>query len=463
MVTQLQPGPTVYQAAGQGLQNAILPSLQREIERGQVQRGLSEIKNRSSDNPKDTLFSLIEAATLSPEIGRSLGPLYQTLMQEQNQRKTANTPLTGSQNQRQQPQQPQGQIGAEGRAPSEQAQKFFPNNYQPNQAPGNAPQEATRGLVKPILDGDELIYKAQDILGKWNKVGISDRTFDDALKVAQIQNEGNKEYNQQVERERQNRIAEQEAFGNVAEETLTKVLPGATDEQKALFRKKGEDAAGQGKSQADIKRILAKEATKFKNNISNIEKALNAPRIQNQLTRSILGTHKTLEQAEKDARAQVKPLIDEGLYDTSRTLLSKAGFYPEERERIVFGEINPEVKKAVDSIAKPSYLETKPAAMRKYQGSVKSYAPESIENLKQNISQVWGQGENNNMNMLQLRKAYEDNGYNWRIFKDAMNDLFSNGQIELNDDQLNQFNSYLDEPPLNLLEKLLYNLNLRGR
>ena len=44
-----------------------------------------------------------------------------------------------------------------------------------------------------------------------------------------------------------------------------------------------------------------------------------------------------------------------------------------------------------------------------------------------------------------------------------MNDLVNSGYIKLNDDQMNTFNSYLDNPPLNNLEKILYGLGLRGR
>lgn len=477
------PRPNLGAALGQGLGQGLGQSLEQYSDRQMTKRGLDKLRNAPAGSPTDQLYNLIEASTYSPAIGKSLGPLYQTLIEQQNRNNAANVPLTGGSisTQGQQPsqgvqQQLQGnsqmggQIGAQGRGPNEQAQKFFPSNVGPNEAPGNAPQEATGGQVKPVWNGEELLQQAELLNQKWRKAGVTDRSLEDALRIKEIENQGNIAHNQRVENERLNRIAEQEAFGNVGEEYLKNVLPTATDEQKALFRKKGEDVSGKGKSQADIKRTLAKEATQFKNTISNIEKGLSAPRIQTRLQRKISGNEKTIDQAKMDARAQIQPLLQEGLYDTSRSLLADAGFYPEERESIVFGEPSKDIRKTVNAVPKPIYEKINkpnaPAFLGGYNQleGEKKYSPESKENLKENILSVWGpEKTNKDVNPILLRKEYEDKGYNWRIYKDAMNDLFSNGQIEFTDDQENQFNSYLGEPPLTMLEGIFETLGLRGR
>ncbi len=455
----------------------------REYNAYKMEQGLNELKNLSPNaTPTDTLAALMKASVHNKEIGRNLGPLYQAFQGEQNRRRATEVPLTGggigaqgrdiSQNIPQQPQQiNQGGIGAQGRQlTNEQSEKFFPSNKGQNEAPGNAPQQATGGLVRPIKSETEVLEDSEKLYSQWVKSGITDRGFPDAYNIKHNENEGNKSYNQNIEAERQNRIQEQQRYGALAEEALNTVLPEATDEQKAFFAKKGEEQSTEGKSEADTKRFLAKEATKFKNTISNIQNALSAPRIQNKLQNKFSGTEKTLDQAMEDASLKVQPLVKEGLIDTSRTLLADAGFYPEERETIIHGPLDKSIKKEIKNIDKPVYNQ-KPAKAQKVpgmpfpgvSGEIKEYTPQSYENLKNNIETVWGPGENKKINMLQMRKEYEDLGYDWRILKDSLNDLLKEGKITLTDDQFNQFDSYMDEPPMTYLEKILHKLNIIGR
>ena len=44
-----------------------------------------------------------------------------------------------------------------------------------------------------------------------------------------------------------------------------------------------------------------------------------------------------------------------------------------------------------------------------------------------------------------------------------MNELVNNGYIILTDDQINTFNSYLNNPPLSKIGSILHGLNLIGR
>lgn len=456
----------------------------QEYGRYRTKSDIQNLRERSQNaNPTDLAFNLAEAAALNPSVGRAIGPLYQTLMGAIQSKAMANvpagiqggigaggqTPTYEAEHQIRQGVSPQ-QEGEQKFKPSEQTSKFYPSNVGAQEAPGNLPQSSTKGIVRPILNGDELIGEAQNQLQRWQQGGLINKTLEDAYNLVNTQNEANKSYNQQVEADRSNRIAEQDAFGNIAEEALNNVLPEATDEQKAVLRKKGEEFAGKGKSQAEIKRSLALEASRFKNTLSNIQNGLSAPRIQNKLQRKLAGNEKNIEQAQADARIQIQPLLNEGLYDTSRLLLSKAGFYPEEREDTIFGKIKPDMKKAINEIPKPKFEDT---AVRGKPGSPgfgiklkgeKIYTPESKANLKENIKSVWGPEKNNDsFNVIQNRKAYEDKNYDWRIYKDVMNELFSEGEIDFNQDQLNQFNSYLNEPPLTMLESIFEFLHLRGR
>ncbi len=473
-------GSQLGQRASQAFQQSFQPAAQQEYQRGRIQDALSNLKNLPPDSsPQELLTGLISATAGIPGAERYVGPLFQTLIEQRNRQNVGSVPLTsggiGAQGSapsqanipRGERQLAQGSIGSQGMGPSEQAKQFFPQNLGPNQAPGNIPQEATGGQIRPVWSGEQELNEAQNLYQSWLQAGITNRSLDDAIAIKERENRGNIAHNQRVESERQLRIAEQENYGNLAENQLIQLFPNATEEQKAIFRKKGEDIAGRGRSQADIQRTLAAEAKNFKNAVSNAQKVIHAPRIQDLLQSSTMGTTKTVKQAESDARSAVTPLIREGLYDTARGLLSEGGFYPEERENILFGEIKPQVKKQIDQIPeiKRPVKDKVTPALGPFGLQEKSiYTPKIVDNLKNNLLQLWG-GEkiNNDLNLVQMRKAYEDRGYDWRVFKQGLNDLFSEGQIEFNPDQQNAFNSYLSEPPLDNLGKILYKLDMRGR
>lgn len=449
--------------------DAFKPAAQQQYQRGQLQRALNQLRTKGQDpnaTPADLLYNLIEASSYSPEIGRNLPQLYAELNKAREAAAMKNVDFGGEQ-----PSFQAGGISAPSQPINPAVQeaisqdKFFPTNVGAKESPGNFPQEATGGEIRPILSGDEEIAEAQRLIGEYAKRGVI-KTLDEVLPFVQKRNQSNIDHNTRVENERERRIAAQEKYGSLAEERLKKLIPDASDEEVAIFKKIGEDAAGQGKSQAEIDRFISKEVSKHKNSLSNIQKNLEAPRIQNKLQRSFLGKGTDIKSVEQDARSAVKPLIDLGLYEKARTMLSDAGFYPEERETIIFGEMPKDLKKQVDSISKATFSikgEHPFSLTRGFTPPEREYDLKSRIDLFENISKVWGDGENKNINLLQLRKAYEDKGYDWRIFKDAMNELVNNEYIKLTDDQMNTLNSYLDNPPLNNLEKILHGLGLRGR
>jgi hypothetical protein len=92
--------------------------------------------------------------------------------------------------------------------------------------------------------------------------------------------------------------------------------------------------------------------------------------------------------------------------------------------------------------------------------NVSNYTEAARENISDGIRNLFEKDPG--VSIVLARKAFEDKGYDWRLFKDAFNDLVQSEQIDLNDDQRNQLN-YLDSPPLSSLEKILHGLNLVGR
>ena len=118
----IQPGPSAGQAFGKGLVDTLQPMLEREQQLNQTRRALGDIRSRSANaSPTEQLYNLIEASSISPEIGRNLGPLYEQLMRGREADIMANQPLNNSlsyganQNRPDLQVQHTGSIGAEGR------------------------------------------------------------------------------------------------------------------------------------------------------------------------------------------------------------------------------------------------------------------------------------------------------------------------------------------------------------
>lgn len=454
-----------------------------------LENELSQLKQAGS--PQDLATSLVRLSSRIPGSERYIAPLYQTLLSQMNAQKSLNLPLAGelgaeaaAVSQAPTPATKKASIPVdnsfrEGKLPSfgdlnganltpaqkTLSQRFFPNNVgAQEEGGGNAPQQATSGQVRPVYTIEQLSQQARQLAAARTKMGIP-TTPQQALEEVKQANEENKAYNVTVEQERQARIQAQRDYGKIGKEILGRVLPEATDEQKSVFAKMAENAVGENQSEADIERLLSKQATNFKNTLANIRQDLSAPRVQNALQRKFLGTEKDFQEASHDLRVKTKPLLDLGLYDTARKELTQLGYYPEEVESIInpldqrtltFVKTTPEAKK----------IRTKQpnvgigVAIPTSSGVIESYAEGQQDQLKDSLEQILKQ--NPNTSLVLLRKEFENKNYDWRLFKNALNDLISDEKVKLNDDQANQL-KYLDTPPLNALEKLLHNLKIIGR
>jgi hypothetical protein len=353
-----------------------------------------------------------------------------------------------------------------------QNNEFFPSNQPPGEGPGNVPQAATGGIKRPVLDAKQLIAEGKRISKQQTDEGIP-TNVKQGYDLAKEINDETKIYNEQIDAELAQRVKSQQQYGQRSEEQLLKLFPEATGEQRAIFKKKGEQIArgSETQSEADIDRHIAKEATKFKNTISNIEKDMSAPRSQNLLQRKFLGTEKDFESASNDLRVKLKPLLDDGLYDTARSLLQRLGYAPEERESVV----NPLTERAQRTIKLVPNAQkvtqkripggaTGGGGIPIIQVPTLEYSPRAKEDLKSNLQDVFNADPN--ASLVLVRKGFEDKGYDWRIFRDGLNDLLQTppdqGGIQLNDDQQAQI-QHLDSPPLNALEKILHGLKIIGR
>lgn len=453
---QRSPFDLIGSAIGQNLQQVLPGAVQQGYNRGQLQNNLGQLSGlaQSGASPLDITLAAMQAGAGIPGSERYLGqiiPMLQQLAAANASQKVG----FGQGNQA----QPRTHEPIE---PLEQRQQLpnfagqpnqnFPTNIGPQNAPGNLPQAATTGQVLPLRTPDE---KRRDSIAGSKKSTAEGLPLTPKEYLEQFINpeEADKKlHNETVESERKQRIASQQNYGEKAVEKLKKVFPEATDEQQAIFEKKGEKAAGQGKSEAEINQYLAKEAVKFKNVIAGVKSDLSAPRSYNAFHRKFLGSKKDFDEASKDLRSQLKPILDLGLYDTARNLLSEQGYYPEERESI----INPMSERQQIAMNKIPQVKRifKPGIGGSY-----DLEKANLNNVKEGLQEL--KKIDPNFSLVLARKAFEDKNYDWRQFKDVLNELESEG-FELTDDQKSQRET-LNTPPLNTLEKILEGLNLQGR
>lgn len=466
------PWDLIGQSIGRNLEQTLPAAATKMGDRQALQQSLSQIKKLAEGGGSNLDISLgvMQAAAGIPGAEKYVGQVLPMILQQAEAARSQKMFGGGQGTKTRQdedmspPQKAQlpGFMEKPGQAPS-QTDKFFPTPQGAQLKSGNMPQS-------PLPEESEEVWSPKQLwemspgFAERSTQGGKPMTVPEAYDFLSKINEQKKSYNKDIEEQQNTRAANQTAYGAKGQQALLKVMPEATDEQQAILKRKGEEYASQNKSEADIDRLLAKEAVKFKNQIANIREDLSAPRSYSTPYRKITGSYKTLDEAMKSARTKVKPLLDQGLYDTARNLLSDAGYYPEERETI----INPLSDQVVSQMKQvPEFTPTikKPvAAWQVGGGEIKeyNYTPEDRQVLKDSMKEVFN--KNPGISPTLARKVYEDRGYDWRAFEQAWNDLIEEDALpNLSTDQINQADSVLKSPPLANLEVILHDIGFIGR
>lgn len=463
MVSILPAERTPFDVFGRQFRESVSAPLQRGvsrgIERGQIQEGLKSLEGIPSEELSRMSPLEIAHRLIAPFAGTEQGAQYAKsllpfaleqakLAREQRAKYPQERDRSESLPQTSQRTEMPNFLGR-------QEGQFHPSLVPPEGSTGNLPQPATSGEIIPIPNRDEKIATAKN-LAEELKIPIKD-----ALAIVNDDIEDIKARNAQVEKERGQRVLSQRDYGEKGSAELLRLNPSATPEQQAVFKKIAENMAGKYKSEADIDRAIAIEAAKFRNTIKNVEDTMSAPRLVNSLQRKFLGSQRDIEQASNDLKVKLKPLLDLELYDTARNLLEKLGYFPEERENVIhpLSEIDERSLNSLPIAQRTQVQEgagfLTPSLAPKYQ-----YAPGQKQNVVNGLKDLFD--KDRDVSLVLARKGFEDRGYGWDIFKDALNDLVLGGDFEPNDDQQIQM-KYLDEPPLDGLQRILYNLGFRGR
>ncbi len=461
----------IFDQMAQGLSQTLPQAAQQRSNRDALQQSLAGIRNMANDpnsSPMDVTLAAMEAGAGIPGSERYLGQIIPMLQQmaKANSQGNAPLPMEGMSGQGgqvrdrspvEQPQQRQNMPGFMGQKSPQESGQFFPNVQGPQGGPGQAPQAATGGMKGKVLDPRQVREEGRKYAAEQTRSG-NPMTPQQGASIIDAENEKQKQFNNLVEEERKERVKSQREYGSVGESYLDENYPEASRELKTIFQKEGEELSKQGMSEADINRTLEGKARTVKNAVVNAEKEFDAPRVYNKMWNAALGEYKGFDQAAQDVRKHVQPLIDMGLYDTARNILSKKGYGLEEREAI----LHPLSDQARSSMNKVPKIGAFTAVMNKgrssaffnklYDDSEKKNLAEALTSMKQNEP---------NFSLALARKAAEDKGYSWRVFKDVLNDLEKNG-FEMTDDQRTH-RGELDSPPLNFIQEYLHGLDLIGK
>jgi hypothetical protein len=301
-------------------------------------------------------------------------------------------------------------------------------------------------VTKPVMNLEQIMKKAHQITNEKLQNNIP-TDFQSELNTLNSINEAAKYENQEIK-------AKQQEYGNKYVEKLSNVMENPNDEIVSLFQKKGENGYMEGLTEGEINADAAIQARKFKNTIANVSKDLNSLILRG------------FDKSSNAIKNKVQPLLDEGLYDTTRNLLDKGGAYPEQIEKIVsnLGEIPKKTVASYEKQQRPdrSWWESQDLTdfdifSTRYQHNKAPYAPEQMEVIKSNIKDALTNDPATNL--ILLREAYSNKDVEWDEFKNILDELMIKGEIKLNDDQFNMLDT-LDQPPLSGLEKFLKNIRL---
>jgi hypothetical protein len=139
--------------------------------------------------------------------------------------------------------------------------------------------------------------------------------------------------------------------------------------------------------------------------------------------------------------------------------LEEKGYEVEERESII-SDLNENSKKIVSQLPKFSKIPTfRTKFTIPYETSME-YTPEDQNLIRSTLEQTLQNDPSTNL--ILLRKEFENKNIDWNTFKTALDELILEGKIHLNDDQSKHLDD-LDQPPLDLLDQLLYKLGFRGK
>lgn len=331
------------------------------------------------------------------------------------------------------------------------------------------PERETNGKILPVKSADQMRQEAAMFVQRANEINPNMAFSDqEAYALIAADNEENIKNNELVRQEQQRERQAKEEYGMRGMAALQRYLPTASPEQMAYFQKLGENLALAGGSPADIETKLAEESKQFKQMLSRVSNGVGPTRTGSQIGKGIVGSSRTEQSKQNELKLKLKPLLDLGMADTARELLSEKGFDLEERETLV-SSLPEETKKIVAQIP-----DIKTSAQKQsgwfpgvenigksdFEAHEERYSPQQKEMISNTIKDIYTKEPNTNL--ILLRRDLEKKNVDWEIYNDEIQKGILEGYINLNPEQLGQLD-YLQEPPLDRAGKFWHFFGVRGR
>jgi hypothetical protein len=298
--------------------------------------------------------------------------------------------------------------------------------------------------------------QAANIVKQRTKSGIP-TSFQEALNEVQQGTQSKRVHNQQVDIDAAQLRQNQTDYGNLGVQKAIDVGLGNNKDILEMFKKRGEEAALNNVSQADISKDLADQAKSIKHTIYKLSQKKGPDRAFS--FNKALGYDKKDETIKQEIRKDIQPLLDLGLYDTARNALYKVGYGKEETEALItdLGEGSRTVLGTMPNIKPIENMSFNTGAP---EWANPEYTPQQKELINSSVKDILQKEPS--VNFLLLRKAFEEKGVDWRHFKEAINDAVWSGDFKITPEQ-DKHMTDLEEPPLDKLYKLLEKFNLVGR
>jgi len=225
----------------------------------------------------------------------------------------------------------------------------------------------------------------------------------------------------------------------------------------------GTSLAYSGYKESEIKEILAKKAATWASAYDNIQKTGARQVGWKGISDFLSGRSKTVPQQIDYLSKQLKPFVEFGLYQEAQKLAKQAGYGAEETaialEQAGAGGINAQAQQIVSSM--PDFNpKIRGKAIRQPTHAQSTLPPEQKNEFESNLFNALNKDQN--ASLVLLRAKYMKKGVPWKDFRDAVLKYDDQNQVPLTRERQDEL-ALINEPPLSVLDELMYQFNLVGK
>lgn len=225
----------------------------------------------------------------------------------------------------------------------------------------------------------------------------------------------------------------------------------------------GSALAYSGYEESEIEEILAKTAATWASAYDNIQKTGARQVGWKGISAFLSGRSKTLPQQIDYLSKQLKPFVEFGLYQEAQKLAKQAGYGAEETaialEKAGAGGINAQAQQIISSL--PDFRpKIGGKTIRQPTHAQSSLQSEQKNEFEDNLFRALDKDQNGSL--VLLRAKYMQKGVPWKDFRDAVFKYDDEHQVPLTRERQDEL-AIINEPPLSVLDELMYQFGLIGK